>query len=149
MSIFNKKIECWECKWRIKSCLEQNATVHDDVISEYIKLLALAEKNLSPCHNTAIACHWNEGRQGRGVNVQHRTPPVSGTNINIHNNYGEDTAQHVKQPPQTAFQLFELVQNSHHEDLNDDVHILRFIIHHVHFSKCHQVQWYLLMDRRA
>lgn len=51
-----------------------------------IKQLAVTEKNLSSCHNTAIACHWNEGRQGRRVNVQHRTPPVSDVHINIHSN---------------------------------------------------------------
>lgn len=92
-----------------------------------IKLLALTEKNLSPCHNTAIACHWNEGRQGRGVNVQHRTPPDSGTIINIHNNYGEDTARYVQLPPQTTFQLFELVEHSHRDSRLEWRRLLRFI----------------------
>lgn len=42
------------------------------------------------------------------------------TNTNIHNNYDEDTPRHVKQPPQTAFQLFELVDNSNREYLNGE-----------------------------
>lgn len=41
--------------------------------------------------------------------------------IYIHNNYGEDTPRYVKQPSQD-FQLFELVDNSHREDLNGDVY---------------------------
>lgn len=43
--------------------------------------------------------------------------------INIHNNYGEETPLHVKQPPQTAFQLtVELVDNSHNEAMNGNVY---------------------------